>query len=284
MNIYTSHSPFSRAHSFPSYSSPREMTISGNYNNVDLPQQLDCLIITGSNNTIRISGFINKMVISGNNNQIMIPFDPQQLVINGRNNQLISQSAHRNLLPVQNQGPHNFYDPVERRMNEVRAELGTNDPAIVRSNLFKTNLPNYQTTLGSFSQQQAPPNFRSALSNSDSFSTSFLQRGNGGSPIGPSPFSRMMGNCSSQVRQSGPMQPAWDSEPAQSGSGNLFPESIFERRQNQEHQSCSICLEEFEHRVTKVKTISCFHNFHSECIDRWLQTSKQCPLCKFDVC
>ncbi|OMJ95455.1 hypothetical protein SteCoe_1223 [Stentor coeruleus] len=39
--------------------------------------------------------------------------------------------------------------------------------------------------------------------------------------------------------------------------------------------TCSICL----NQGTYGKVLICSHFFHGECIDRWLQTKKQCPLC-----
>ncbi|OMJ94621.1 hypothetical protein SteCoe_2108 [Stentor coeruleus] len=39
--------------------------------------------------------------------------------------------------------------------------------------------------------------------------------------------------------------------------------------------TCSICLNQGTHG----KVLLCSHFFHGECIDRWLQTRKQCPLC-----
>lgn len=45
---------------------------------------------------------------------------------------------------------------------------------------------------------------------------------------------------------------------------------------------CSICLEEYIIGVP-VRRLPCMHVFHSECLDRWLETSGLCPLCKTDI-
>jgi hypothetical protein len=43
---------------------------------------------------------------------------------------------------------------------------------------------------------------------------------------------------------------------------------------------CSICLEDFA-VGDSFKTLPCLHNdFHTACIDRWLETDTSCPLCK----
>lgn len=43
-------------------------------------------------------------------------------------------------------------------------------------------------------------------------------------------------------------------------------------------ENCSICLCDFE-ESEKVRLLSCKHNFHQSCIDRWLLKNNQCPLC-----
>lgn len=45
---------------------------------------------------------------------------------------------------------------------------------------------------------------------------------------------------------------------------------------------CSICLEEFEQN-DQLKKLSCNHCFHIACIDQWLGTKKNCPLCRKTV-
>lgn len=50
-----------------------------------------------------------------------------------------------------------------------------------------------------------------------------------------------------------------------------------------EGEDCVICLEEFK-QGDKIRILPCSHEYHSECIDRWLQTqTQQCPMCKHDV-
>mmetsp|Transcript_28844 Transcript_28844/g.51373 ORF Transcript_28844/g.51373 Transcript_28844/m.51373 type:complete len:514 (+) Transcript_28844:1047-2588(+) len=46
-----------------------------------------------------------------------------------------------------------------------------------------------------------------------------------------------------------------------------------------DRKRCMVCIDDFEVGV-EVKTLPCFHVFHTECIDEWLGRSKLCPVCK----
>lgn len=47
-------------------------------------------------------------------------------------------------------------------------------------------------------------------------------------------------------------------------------------------QQCPICLEAYQPQ-DNIRTIPCFHEFHSECIDPWLAHKAVCPVCKHPV-
>ncbi|KAF7833364.1 putative E3 ubiquitin-protein ligase ATL45 [Senna tora] len=48
--------------------------------------------------------------------------------------------------------------------------------------------------------------------------------------------------------------------------------------------SCCICLEEYaDTKGAKVADMPCRHVFHIDCIVRWLETSRSCPLCRFEL-
>ncbi|RYH14522.1 hypothetical protein EON65_33475 [archaeon] len=51
---------------------------------------------------------------------------------------------------------------------------------------------------------------------------------------------------------------------------------------NDTKSCCSICLSSYE-GGDEVKTLPCLHNYHAHCIDRWLQQSTACPVCKHIV-
>ena len=46
-----------------------------------------------------------------------------------------------------------------------------------------------------------------------------------------------------------------------------------------DQNTCVVCLMDYE-EGDKVRTLPCFHIFHQECIDRWLQENKTCPVDK----
>jgi hypothetical protein len=44
-------------------------------------------------------------------------------------------------------------------------------------------------------------------------------------------------------------------------------------------KACSVCLETYK-IGDEVRTIPCFHTFHTKCIDPWLRQKAECPVCK----
>jgi hypothetical protein len=49
-----------------------------------------------------------------------------------------------------------------------------------------------------------------------------------------------------------------------------------------EHTRCQICLSEYE-EGDDLRTLPCFHSFHTSCVDKWLENKKLCPICKTDI-
>lgn len=43
---------------------------------------------------------------------------------------------------------------------------------------------------------------------------------------------------------------------------------------------CTICLEEVVDSDNNKKVLHCNHTFHANCINRWLRTRSQCPVCR----
>lgn len=49
-----------------------------------------------------------------------------------------------------------------------------------------------------------------------------------------------------------------------------------------EEDKCAICLSEFE-TSENVRILPCAHFFHVQCIDRWLLSNKNCPVCRLSI-
>merc|ERR1712137_660720 len=49
-----------------------------------------------------------------------------------------------------------------------------------------------------------------------------------------------------------------------------------------EHNSCSICLEDFG-KDKEIRQTPCGHCFHKSCLNGWLTQSRTCPLCRTDL-
>lgn len=49
--------------------------------------------------------------------------------------------------------------------------------------------------------------------------------------------------------------------------------------ENDERKKCSICLEQFE-EGDEIRTLPCFHIFHTDEIDQWLAQNSKCPICR----
>ncbi|RWR77168.1 E3 ubiquitin-protein ligase RING1-like protein [Cinnamomum micranthum f. kanehirae] len=45
---------------------------------------------------------------------------------------------------------------------------------------------------------------------------------------------------------------------------------------------CNICLDDYSHGV-KVTQLPCSHDFHRECIERWLNLTNSCPICRSPI-
>merc|ERR1712087_250274 len=71
---------------------------------------------------------------------------------------------------------------------------------------------------------------------------------------------------------------------APSGSLDTNTEAVsFEDVALADSSACSICLENFDTEHPIVKTKSCKHLFHRQCLKGWLQVNRTCPLCRHDL-
>ena len=55
-------------------------------------------------------------------------------------------------------------------------------------------------------------------------------------------------------------------------------------RGGDEETECCVCLSKFEAGDT-VRALPCKHEFHKDCIDKWLlEVNRTCPCCRLDIC
>ena len=51
---------------------------------------------------------------------------------------------------------------------------------------------------------------------------------------------------------------------------------------DEEQDACAICLLEYKDE-DNIGTLQCVHEFHAECINKWLQRKKSSPFCRASV-
>jgi len=65
---------------------------------------------------------------------------------------------------------------------------------------------------------------------------------------------------------------------------NAIPSFIYNTTTKSEQEDCSVCLAEFKDN-DHVRTLPlCSHIFHLDCIDVWLRSHPNCPLCRSPIC
>ncbi|MCL7022144.1 hypothetical protein MKW94_029260 [Papaver nudicaule] len=72
-----------------------------------------------------------------------------------------------------------------------------------------------------------------------------------------------------RVRGSG-ASPSWHS----------IPGITYKKDEHDTQDSCSVCLSNFEDGEDIRQLPICKHHFHSPCIDMWLYSHSNCPLCR----
>jgi len=63
---------------------------------------------------------------------------------------------------------------------------------------------------------------------------------------------------------------------------STFPVHFYKKESTKGDTTCQICQSEYEDK-DKLRYLPCFHSFHMDCIDKWLQKKLTCPVCLKEV-
>ncbi|CAM9138653.1 unnamed protein product, partial [Ascophyllum nodosum] len=74
------------------------------------------------------------------------------------------------------------------------------------------------------------------------------------------------------------MVDGWESAKAASAGEKVKEESL-----DTDNMACRICLHDYKDGDS-VRVLPCFHRFHVDEIDDWLDRNSSCPLCHLDIC
>ncbi|KAH6768915.1 hypothetical protein C2S51_014251 [Perilla frutescens var. frutescens] len=67
------------------------------------------------------------------------------------------------------------------------------------------------------------------------------------------------------------------------GAVNSLPTFVYESEYQESPPECAVCLSEFQGGETGRILPECNHCFHVHCIDSWLRSHRDCPLCRARV-
>ena len=56
----------------------------------------------------------------------------------------------------------------------------------------------------------------------------------------------------------------------------------YKKKEGSTPEECSVCKMDFDDG-DDVKIMPCEHQYHIECIDKWLEMSNFCPLCRYEL-
>lgn len=62
----------------------------------------------------------------------------------------------------------------------------------------------------------------------------------------------------------------------------IMASDLVDLKEDEEGPSCAICMQEYK-EGDELRVLPCRHEFHTQCVDKWLPMKKICPLCRHDV-
>lgn len=93
-------------------------------------------------------------------------------------------------------------------------------------------------------------------------------------------------NPAEQARRHGQLPQTRSTEAG--GLSYQIPSHKYEKKKNgvqngEEDETCAVCLGDFEEGEELRTMPSCMHSFHVPCIDMWLLSHSNCPVCRADT-
>ncbi|KAL4196386.1 hypothetical protein AMTRI_Chr04g182990 [Amborella trichopoda] len=47
---------------------------------------------------------------------------------------------------------------------------------------------------------------------------------------------------------------------------------------------CVICMSELSNGASNIREMPCLHQYHEDCICKWLECNQSCPICRYSLC
>ncbi|EYU41051.1 hypothetical protein MIMGU_mgv1a024926mg [Erythranthe guttata] len=61
---------------------------------------------------------------------------------------------------------------------------------------------------------------------------------------------------------------------------NSCPDNYNNIRDLEEREVCAVCLDALCQKNNNIGVLECKHEYHSDCIKKWLRVKNFCPMCK----
>ncbi|XP_066572359.1 uncharacterized protein LOC136762699 [Amia ocellicauda] len=75
---------------------------------------------------------------------------------------------------------------------------------------------------------------------------------------------------------------AFGDEGLNASQTELLPTKRFDPAHSGGKTACQVCLMDFD-EDEELRTLPCLHDYHVQCVDRWLEDNTSCPICRWDV-
>jgi len=79
------------------------------------------------------------------------------------------------------------------------------------------------------------------------------------------------------------LMPEWQAAAAKMPRSVVLEEDLHGSTASSPHvPRCTVCIEEFKAGEVRL-TLPCFHGFHPECVESWIEANGRCPVCRHSI-